>query len=144
MDNIKNSTQLLDKITELNQYYKYVTDHLLYDLDLSHSTINLIEIIGEDEMTLKQITKESRLDKSTVSRQMNALVRKSLVTKTTGSDKRFVYFKLNEPANETYKDYQTKLEDKFKNIVSGWTEEEAHMLTVLLGRLNRSMNNRMT
>ena len=144
MDNIKNSTQLLDKITELNQYYKYVTDHLLYDLDLSHSTINLIEIIGEDEMTLKQITKESRLDKSTVSRQMNALVRKSLVTKTTGSDKRFVYFKLNEQANETYKDYQTKLEDKFKNIVSGWTEEEAHMLTVLLGRLNRIMNNRMT
>lgn len=144
MDNIKNSTQLLYKITELNQYYKYVTDHLLYDLDLSHSTINLIEIIGEDEMTLKQITKESRLDKSTVSRQMNALVRKSLVTKTTGSDKRFVYFKLNEQANETYKDYQTKLEDKFKNIVSGWTEEEAHMLTVLLGRLNRSMNNRMT
>ncbi|GEK90678.1 MarR family winged helix-turn-helix transcriptional regulator [Alkalibacterium kapii] len=143
MENVKNAIQLLDKVTELNQHYKYLTDHLMHELGLSHSTINLIEFIGEEEMTLKEITKKSRLDKSTVSRQMNALVRKELVTKTTGTDKRFVYFKLNDQANKVYSNYQLKLEEKFKSIVSGWTEEEAHMLTVLLGRLNRSMNNRM-
>jgi len=143
MESTEKSLQLLEKVSEFNHHYKYLTDHLLQDLGLSHSVINLIELIGEDEMTLKEITKKSRLDKSTVSRQMNALVRKELVTKTTGTDKRYVYFKLNEQATTIFKDYQMKLEEKFQSILSGWTEEEAHMLTVLLGRLNRSMTNRM-
>lgn len=143
MDSTEKSLQLLEKVTEFNQLYKYLTDHLLHELGLSHSTINLIELIGEEEMTLKEITMKSRLDKSTVSRQMNALVRKELVTKTTGTDKRFVYFKLNEQASDVFSNYHTQLEEKFQTILSGWTEEEAHMLTVLLGRLNRSMTNRM-
>jgi len=143
MESTEKSLQLLEKVSEFNHHYKYLTDHLLQDLGLSHSVINLIELIGEDEMTLKEITKKSRLDKSTVSRQMNALVRKELVTKTTGTDKRYVYFKLNEQAGEVFRNYHTQLEEKFQNILSGWTEEEAHMLTVLLGRLNRSMTNRM-
>lgn len=143
MDSKEKSLQLLEKVSEFNHQYKYLTDHLLQDLGLSHSTINLIELIGEDELTLKEITTKSRLDKSTVSRQMNALVKKELVTKTTGTDKRYVYFKLNEKAGIVFKEYHTKLEEKFQLILSGWTEEEAHMLSVLLGRFNRSMTNRL-
>lgn len=143
MDSTEISTQLLEKVSEFNQLYKYLTDHLLQELGLSHSTINLIELIGDEELTLKDITARSRLDKSTVSRQMNALVRKDLVTKTIGTDKRYVHFKLNEQAGIVAKDYRAKLEEKVQKILSGWTEEEAHMLTVLLGRLNRSMINRL-
>ncbi|MER2063879.1 MAG: winged helix DNA-binding protein [Alkalibacterium sp.] len=143
MDSSEKSTLLLDKVAELNHHYKYLTDRLLHDLGLSHSVVNLIELIGDDEMTLKEITGKSRLDKSTVSRQMNALVRKELVTKTTGTDKRYVYFKLTPQAGEVFNSYHDQLEEKFNTILSGWTEEEAHMLTVLLGRLNRSMTNRM-
>lgn len=143
MDSTEKSLQLLEKVSEFNHLYKYLTDHLLHELGLSHSTINLIELIGEDELTLKEITAKSRLDKSTVSRQMNALVKKELVTKTAGEDKRYVYFKLNEKAGEVFKDYHVKLEEKIQKVLSGWTEEEAHMLTVLLGRFNRSMTNRL-
>lgn len=143
MDSTEISTQLLEKVSEFNQLYKYLTDHLLQELGLSHSTINLIELIGDEELTLKDITTRSRLDKSTVSRQMNALVRKDLVTKTIGTDKRYVHFKLNEQAGVVAKNYRAKLEEKVQKILSGWTEEEAHMLTVLLGRLNRSMINRL-
>lgn len=143
MDSTEISTQLLEKVSEFNQLYKYLTDHLLQELGLSHSTINLIELIGDEELTLKDITARSRLDKSTVSRQMNALVRKDLVTKTIGTDKRYVHFKLNEQAGVVAKNYRAKLEEKVQKILSGWTEEEAHMLTVLLGRLNRSMINRL-
>lgn len=143
MDRTDKSLQLLDKVSEFNHLYKHLTDHLLQELGLSHSTINLIELIGDEELTLKEITSRSRLDKSTVSRQMNALVKKDLVTKTIGTDKRFVYFKLNEQASVVFSNYNEKLEEKFKKILSGWTEEEAHMLTVLVGRLNRSMINRL-
>ncbi|MDZ7835917.1 MAG: hypothetical protein U5K84_11940 [Alkalibacterium sp.] len=74
---------------------------------------------------------------------MNALAKKDLVTKTAGDDKRYVYFKLNEQATDVFSTYHTQLEDKIQKILSGWTEEEAHMLTVLLGRFNRSMTNRL-
>ncbi|OJF94046.1 MarR family winged helix-turn-helix transcriptional regulator [Alkalibacterium sp. 20] len=144
MDSTEKSLQLLEKVSEFNQLYKHLTDHLLYDLGLSHSTINLIDLIGEDELTLKEITTKSRLDKSTVSRQMNAMVKKELVTKTIGTDKRYVYFKLNEQAGKVFNEYHIQLEEKFQKILSGWTEEEAHMLTVLLGRFNRSMTNRLS
>ena len=144
MDSTEKALQLLDKVTEFNLLYKHLTDHLLHEMGLSHSTINLIELIGDDELTLKEITKKSHLDKSTVSRQMNALAKKDLVTKTAGDDKRYVYFKLNEQATEVFSTYHTQLEDKIQKILSGWTEEEAHMLTVLLGRFNRSMTNRLT
>ncbi|MDZ7835916.1 MAG: hypothetical protein U5K84_11935 [Alkalibacterium sp.] len=45
MDSTEKALQLLDKVTEFNLLYKYLTDHLLHEMGLSHSTINLIELI---------------------------------------------------------------------------------------------------
>lgn len=134
---------LLEKVTELNILYKQVTELMLKEHGLSHSAINLIHLIKGNEFTLKEITELSKLDKSTVSRQMNALVKKEFVTKTVGKDKRFAYFTLTDDALAVFNDFQTHLKEKFNSILSGWTEEEVHMLTVLVGRLNRSMTNRI-
>lgn len=133
---------LLEKSSEFNHLYKRITDYLLTEIGLSPSAINLIDLIGEQELTLKDITQLCQLDKSTVSRQMNALVKKGYVTKTTGKDKRFAYFTLTEEATTVFDRYQEQLENQFNTILSGWTQEEIHMLTVLLGRLNRSITNR--
>ncbi|WP_034303472.1 MarR family winged helix-turn-helix transcriptional regulator [Alkalibacterium sp. AK22] len=134
---------LLEKVSDLNILYKHVTGMMLQEHGLSHSAINLMKLIGSNEYTLKQITEHSKLDKSTVSRQMNALVKKGLVTKTTGRDKRYAYFTVTDEAQQIYKEFHAHMEDKFETILSGWTQEEVHMLTVLLGRLNRSMTNRI-
>lgn len=134
---------LLEKVSDLNILYKQVTGMMLQEHGLSHSAINLMKLIGDNEYTLKQITEHSKLDKSTVSRQMNALVKKGLVTKTTGRDKRYAYFTVTDEAQDIYREFNAHMEDKFETILSGWTQEEVHMLTVLLGRLNRSMTNRI-
>lgn len=143
MESLGNTDALLEKVTEMNQLYKQVAELMLHEHGLSSSAINLIKLIGNDEYTLKDITQKSRLDKSTVSRQMNALVKKEFVTKTTGEDKRYAYFTLTDKALDVFSNYHKHLEEKFESILSGWTEEEVHMLTVLLGRLNRSMTNRI-
>ncbi|MCC5895877.1 MAG: winged helix DNA-binding protein [Alkalibacterium sp.] len=143
MDSPEKTDVLLDKITDLNQLYKQVAELVLHEHGLSSSAINLIKLMGENEYTLKQITELSRLDKSTVSRQMNALVKKDFVTKTTGQDKRYAYFTVTEKAKTVFSEYHSHLEKKFESILSGWTQEEVHMLTVLVGRLNRSMTNRI-
>lgn len=134
---------LLEKVTDLNHLYKQVAELILNEHGLSSSAINLSKLMGENEYTLKQITELSRLDKSTVSRQMNALVKKDFVTKTTGQDKRYAYFTITDKAQAVFSDYHSHLEKKFESILSGWTQEEVHMLTVLVGRLNRSMTNRI-
>lgn len=143
MDSPEKTDVLLEKVTDLNQLYKQVAELVLHEHGLSSSAINLIKLMGDSEYTLKQITELSRLDKSTVSRQMNALVKKDFVTKTTGQDKRFAYFTITKKAQTVFSEYHSHLEKKFESILTGWTQEEVHMLTVLIGRLNRSMTNRI-
>jgi len=143
MANHDQTNALLEKTSEFNLLYKRITEQLLAKINLSSSAINLIKLLGDQELTLTEVTKSSRLDKSTVSRQMNALVKKEYVAKTTGKDKRFAYFTLTDNAREVYDSYQADLEEQFNTILSGWTEEEIHMLTVLIGRLNRSVTNRL-
>lgn len=134
---------ILFKLSELQVLYKKMTQQLLKTYQLSTSALNLIEILGEEQATLKSITEKSQLDKSTVSRQMNTLVKKGLVTKTSGEDKRYVYFTLVPEAKNQFKEYNAAISQSFSSVLSGWTEEEKQMLSVLIGRLNRSLTNEL-
>lgn len=134
---------VLDKLTELQGLYKQMNQRMLTTQSLNESAVNVISIIGEDEKTLKEITEVCGLDKSTVSRQVNALVKKEWVTKTTGEDKRYAYFTLSEEAMKLHKEYKQAFNQHLQNTLSGWTEEEKQMLIVLLGRLNRSLTHHL-
>lgn len=135
-----NTEDILKKVAELHELYKSMNQKLLSNQELNASAVNVIDLIGGEKRTLKQITEISGLDKSTVSRQVNSLVKKGLVKKAIGEDKRFSYFSLSEDAGEIYKTYQINFNQAFDSSLSGWTEEEKQMLSVLLGRLNRSLS----
>ncbi|MEC6747214.1 MarR family transcriptional regulator [Marinilactibacillus sp. XAAS-LB27] len=135
------TNELLMKLSELQTLYKSMTQDILSEHQISASALNLIDILGEEKATLKSITEKSQLDKSTISRQMNNLVKKELVIKTTGEDKRYAYFALAEDAKGIYSTYNQTFKEQFSGMLAGWTEEEKHLLSVLLGRLNRSMTN---
>lgn len=134
-----NTEDLLKKVSELYELYKRMNQQLLSHQNLNASAVNLIDIIGDQKQTLKQVTELTGLDKSTVSRQINALVVKGLVIKEAGQDKRYSYFKLSEEAANIYSEYQLNFKKSFDLSLAGWTEEEKQMLSVLLGRLNRSL-----
>jgi len=121
---------------EFTRIYRKLDGMILEYYDINESAAYLIELLKSKEMTLKQITEESKLDKSTVSRQVNALVKKEYIIKTTGKDKRYTYLQLSHEAKDIYKKYKEEAEIAFADLLSEWTEEEKQAFSILLSRLN--------
>lgn len=133
--------ELLDKLNAFDNQFSRIKKQILDKQNLNSSTVNLISIIGNETMTLKQITEISELDKSTISRQINVLVKNGLVIREVGEDKRFSFFELSKEAKDMYKQYIDDFVDYFDETLRGWTEEEKHMFSLLIGRANYSMSN---
>lgn len=128
---------LLDRMDEFTRLYRKLNGMILQYYQLTESSIVIFEILQDGEKTLKAITEASYLDKSTVSRQVNALVKKDLISKKAGQDKRYTYFKLTAKATKVYDAYKKEAERAFDDLMSGWTEDEKQKLSILLMRLNR-------
>lgn len=136
--------EMLEKITAFNSQFLQVQKEILSIHQLNASAINLISIIGDETMTLKEITSISELDKSTISRQINGLVKDELVVRKVGVDKRFSYFELTEEAKGIYRQYMDDYVRFVESALMGWSEEEKQMFTVLVGRANYSFSNALT
>ncbi|MEY8292253.1 MarR family transcriptional regulator [Carnobacteriaceae bacterium 52-44] len=137
-------SELLDKLNTFDNQFSRIKKQILDKQNLNSSTVNLISIIGNETMTLKQITEISELDKSTISRQINVLVKNGLVIREVGEDKRFSFFELSKEAKDMYQQYIEDFVDYFDDTLRGWTEEEKHMFSVLVGRANYSMSNALS
>lgn len=133
--------EMLDKITAFNNQFLQVQKDILSRQKINASAINLISIIGDETMTLKEVTSISELDKSTISRQINVLVKEGLVIREIGSDKRYSYFELTEEAKAIYRQYMDDFVKFVESALLGWSEQEKHMFTVLIGRANYSFSN---
>lgn len=132
--------EMLDKMTAFNSQFLQVQKDILSRQKINASAINLISIIGDETMTLKEITSISELDKSTISRQINVLVKEGLVIREVGSDKRYSYFELTNEAKAIYRQYMADFVKFVETALLGWSEEEKHMFTVLIGRANYSFS----
>ena len=137
-------SEMLQKITAFNTQFLQAKREILSRENINASAINLISIIGDETMTLKEITAISELDKSTVSRQINLLVKDGLVHREIGEDKRFSFFKLTEQAKAIYRQYENDFVQFIESTLQGWSEEEKQMFTVLIGRANYSFSNSLS
>ncbi len=131
---------MLIKLVEFNHQFLKIKKDILNRKSLNASTVNLISIIGNETMTLKQITEISELDKSTISRQISLLVEDGLVQREVGEDKRFSFFELTEDAKVIYRQYQADFVEYMDDALRGWSEEEKQMFSVLIGRANYSLS----
>lgn len=130
---------MLEKITLFNKQFMRIEQEMLALYNLNSSAINLIAIIGDERMTLKEITEISELDKSTISRQINRLVKDDLVSRETGEDKRYSFFELSENAKMIYREYLSSFIEYLEEALKAWSEEEKHMFSVMIGRVNYSL-----
>lgn len=135
---------MLEKLVTFNKQFANIKQEILHTQNLNASAVNLISIIGDETMTLKEITEISELDKSTISRQINVLVKDGLVLRETGSDKRFSFFQLSDDAKIIYQKYVTDFTAFMEDALRGWSEEEKHMFSVMVGRANFSLNAALT
>ena len=137
-------SEMLQKISAFNTQFLQAKREILSRENINASAINLISIIGDETMTLKEITAISELDKSTVSRQINLLVKDGLVHREIGEDKRFSFFELTEQAKAIYRQYENDFVQFIERTLQGWSEEEKQMFTVLIGRANYSFSNSLS
>lgn len=137
-------SEMLQKVTAFNTQFLQAKREILSRENINASAINLISIIGDETMTLKEITAISELDKSTVSRQINLLVKDGLVHREIGEDKRFSFFELTEQAKAIYRQYENDFVQFIESTLQGWSEEEKQMFTVLIGRANYSFSNSLS
>jgi DNA-binding MarR family transcriptional regulator len=137
-------SEMLEKLTTFNNQFNQVKKEILSKQNINASTVNLISIIGDEVMTLKQITEISELDKSTISRQINVLVDKELVLRESGEDKRFSYFELSDEAKAIHRQYSNDFVKYLDDALMGWSEEEKQMFSVLVGRANYSLSTAMS
>jgi DNA-binding MarR family transcriptional regulator len=140
MARMVNIDDMLIKLVEFNHQFLKIKKDILNSKSLNASTVNLISIIGNETMTLKQITEISELDKSTISRQISLLVEDGLVQREVGEDKRFSFFELTEDAKVIYRQYQADFVEYMDDALRGWSEEEKQMFSVLIGRANYSLS----
>lgn len=131
---------MLKKIITFNKIFLQIEEEILKAHQVKASAVNLISIIGDDRMTLTEITKISGLDKSTVSRQINGLVKKEYVLRESGKDKRYSFFELSKSAKIIYNNYNENFTNYIADALNAWSEEEKHMFSVMLGRANYSLS----
>lgn len=128
-----------DKIEEVLSHYILLSREIQKESGLNSSAVVIMELLGEDHLSLKEITERSTLDKSTLSRQVNQLVKKEWVIRETGKDKRYVKFSVTEEGKNKHLDYLKRKNKKMADLLISWTEEEKQLLYVLLGRMGRSL-----
>lgn len=137
VEQFSDTSLLLERMDEFTRLYKKLNSLLLAHFGLTESSLLLFDIIGDEELTLKAITEQSYLDKSTISRQVNSLVSKDMVTKADGEDKRYSYFKLTPEAKQLYHQFREESVRGFADLLASMTDDEQQKLSILLNRVNR-------
>ncbi len=92
----------------------------------------LVEIGRAKNISLKDLSNLISLDISTMSRTVDSLVKKEFVYRTPSeTDRRSVDIKLTEKGLKLFRDVESKMDDKFKNIFNQISLED--QLTVFSG-----------
>lgn len=129
-----------EKIEDLVIVHNMLAKSLQKKLGLTASAVAILELLNKDRLSLKELTERSILDKSTLSRQVNQLVKIELVQREVGKDKRYVKFSATEKGHHLLEEYTQEKNKKLDSVLISWTEEEKQLLLILLGRIGRSIN----
>ncbi|HIW72506.1 MAG TPA: MarR family winged helix-turn-helix transcriptional regulator [Candidatus Levilactobacillus faecigallinarum] len=109
-----------------------------------HLTIaewQLLDYIGGGANTQESLAQQTRLDTSTLSRQLKGLVTKELISKeAVGRDKRQLIYTITEQGAATAAAMNTAFEELSDQIFEHWSPDERNLLQILLNRLAKSMD----
>lgn len=126
--------QLEHFYNEFNQF----ENKLLKEHALTKATFTLLNNLINIPKTIKKLSFETNLDKSTLSRQLDILVKKNLVIEIKNEDRRLRNVQLSEEGQNLQNRINQNLTQQWELIFQSWSDEEKQLLMVLLGRMNRS------
>lgn len=132
----------LTTFNQLNRLYQEQKKHWAAQLGLKLAQINILMTIEphQERIVHAKLIALTKLDASTLSRQLNTMTQEGLLTKVPGADPRQRVYALT-PAAKTachaLEHLQTELEN---HIQQNWSSEEQQLLKILLNRYYQSFN----
>ena len=117
---------------------KYETNlqKLMKTNGLTIAEFRLIDLISQEFNTQDKLSEVTKLDTSTLSRQLKKIVEKEMVEKVpTGADKRQLIYTVKDQGQIALKDVKTKEQKLIKSTLSDLSDTEVKKLTELLNKL---------
>ncbi|MBZ2202468.1 MAG: MarR family winged helix-turn-helix transcriptional regulator [Lentilactobacillus hilgardii] len=109
--------------------------------NLTISEWKLLNHVIDGHSTQETLSAVTKLDISTLSRQLKRLVVKEMLSKTAvGKDKRQLIYSVTEKGTKSSQNVEQKVEDLQDQVFSHWTNEEKNLLKILINRLEQSLD----
>lgn len=132
----------LDSLLVLEKKYHNILNKVAQQHGLTIAEWQLLIKISDGAQTQEQLAHITKLNISTLSRQLTRLETKKFVIKSPTAGKRgrgyFVYTE-TEKGKETMQEMETAIKTLEQRLFMRWSDEETKLLQVLLNRLVQSM-----
>ena len=140
-DTVKES---LDILLDIQKSYTQLLKQMTHLHTVTIAEWQLLQNVADGSNTQSELVSTTKLDVSTLSRQLSKLVKKDLLAiekmgEKPTERKKYLYTMTNKGQEVLRKMDQdfTQLKD---SLFSQWTKEEQNLLKILLNRLNTSFN----
>ncbi|NLR32453.1 MarR family winged helix-turn-helix transcriptional regulator [Levilactobacillus tujiorum] len=135
----------LAALMAINKVQQTLLQRMTKQHQLTVSEWQLLDHIGGGENTQEILAQKTKLDTSTLSRQLKGLVAKEMVTKKAiGRDKRQLVYTITASGTETAATINTAFEALSDEVFEHWSTDERNLLQILLNRLDKSMDRQRT
>jgi len=135
----------LAALMAINKVQQTLLQRMTKQYQLTVSEWQLLDHIGSGENTQEILAERTKLDTSTLSRQLKGLVKKKMVTKeAVGRDKRQLVYTITAAGTETVTAINTAFEKLSDDVFEHWSTDERNLLQILLNRLDKSLDRQRT
>lgn len=136
----QNMKDSLIALRDIEKNYKSVLLAITKRSKLTIAEWQLLLQIEAGYRTQEQLSDATKLDTSTLSRQLKNLVTKEMLQKTpTGRDKRQLVYSMSQAGKKAIIEIDAAFADLSTRIFDRWTDEENNLLRILLNRLDKSI-----
>ncbi|GAF35458.1 MarR family winged helix-turn-helix transcriptional regulator [Lentilactobacillus farraginis] len=109
--------------------------------NLTVSEWKLLNHVIAGNTTQETLAEVTKLDISTLSRQLKRLVVKEMLAKTAvGKDKRQLIYSVTAKGTQSSQNVAQSVKDLQNQVFSHWTNEEKNLLKILINRLEQSLD----
>ncbi|KRN85832.1 MarR family winged helix-turn-helix transcriptional regulator [Ligilactobacillus acidipiscis] len=132
----------LDVLLDVQKNYKQLLKKMTRIHTLTIAEWQLLQNVLDGNDTQTELVKKTKLDVSTLSRQLSKLVEKNLLSikkmgKKPMARKKYLY-QITDQGRTALNEMNADFEKMSSELFSQWTNEEQNLLKILLNRLNTS------
>lgn len=132
--------EILNALHETDKDFQKILKKITKECKLTIAEWQLLVKVDDEFNTQDQLSQTTGLDTSTLSRQLNALMKKKMLeNQVVGHDHRHFIYQITNLGRESLMKIQTQYQTIEQQIFSVWSEEEKSMLQILINRLDKSI-----